>query len=97
MIDYTGTRCNAITAAHNVTVEITCTSTTVLPTWYVNGTAVGGHGYSYRSMSDFNGMELTTTLMIDGNHACDPLNMVCKVFAVGQLLFRHIDTVSFQG
>ena len=91
---YTGG--NAVMVAHNVTVEITCTGTTLPPTWFVNGTVVGTRGYSYRS--DTNGMELTTTLMIDGNHACDPLNMVCKVLAEGgQLLFRHIDTLSFRG
>ena len=82
--------------AHNVTIEIKCTAPTIVPTWFVNGAAVGADGYSYWSAS--NGRGLTATLMINGNCTCDPLNMVCKVFTgEPELLSRHNTILTFQG
>ena len=37
MIDYTGISENALIVAHNVTIEITCTGTAILPIWFLHG------------------------------------------------------------
>ena len=96
----TGFSGGAIIVAHNVTVNFTCTAPNgrILPTWFVNGRTVLTNGYSYRSIIN-TGRELTATLIIDGNHISDTLNIHCEVYMAERQEFlpMHNTTLIIQG
>ena len=96
----TGCSGGAIIVAHNVTVNFTCTAPNgrILPTWFVNGRTVLTNGHNYRSIIN-TGRELTATLIIDGNHISDTLNIHCEVYMVERQEFlpMHNTTLTIQG
>lgn len=96
----TGCSGDAIIVAHNVTVNFTCTAPNgrILPTWFVNGRTVLTNGRGYRSIIN-TGRELTATLIINGNHISDTLNIHCEVYMAERQEFlpMHKTTLIIQG
>ena len=96
----TGFSGGAIIVAQNVTLNFICTAPNgrILPTWFVNGRTVLTNGYNYRSII-ITGRELTATLIINGNHISDTLNIHCEVYMAERQEFlpMHNTTLIIQG
>jgi len=81
-------------AAHNTTVELTCTTSGGDPTppvWYMDG-SVTLYEDGYRFSRDEDTGELIGTLMINGNQTCGTFLCSCRSFS-GQIMHNFTMTV----
>ena len=95
----TGVCCNVVIVACNTTINLTCVTSEVrAPDWFVNETQVRTTGDRYR-MSTSDGVYKTATLTINGNLACETLNVYCEVYSTTEHRFVHMHntTLRFKG
>ena len=79
-----------INVATGVSVKFACTGPDP-PTWFVNGRAAVTEEDCYRStLRRTEGLNLTATLVINGNHTCNTFNVYCRIYSVPQALYCTI-------
>jgi len=86
----TGADPAVIKAAHNTTVELTCSDRNdegYSPAWYMNGSAGG-----YSSSRNEDTGELIVTLTINGNHTSGTFNAHCRLYS-GEIVHNTVLTV----
>ena len=84
-------------AAHNTTLELTCTASEddpIAPAWFMNGSLVLSQD-GYRVSRDGNTGKLIGTLTINGNQTCGTFRVHCTLYPSGQIM--HSTTLTVQG
>ena len=83
-------------AAHNTTVELTCTASEddpIAPVWFMDGSFVLSED-GYRASIDENTGKLIGTLTINGNQTCGTFRIHCRLSG-GQIM--HNTTLTVDG
>ena len=88
---------DVINVAPGVSVEFACTGPDP-PTWFVNGRVAATEGDCFRStLRRTEGLNLTATLVINGNHICSMFKAACRIYRESQFLYLHNTTLIVQG
>ena len=89
-----------VVVAPGVSVDFTCTGPDgeFPPTWLLNGRRAESDGNCYRSrLRRPEGLNVTDTLTVNGNHTCNVFNICCRIYRESQFLYLHNTTLIVQG